>query len=98
MSRPVHASILMVALVVLAVPLLANAAPGLIETQDVDRSTRVYAMADDVDCSKLDDEDARERCREAKRKNGDDKIDDVDCSKLDNDDARRRCRKAKIKN
>ena len=54
----------------------------------------------DVDCSKLDDDDAREECRERKvdRKTDDVDIDDVDCSKLDNDDARRRCRKAKIKN
>ena len=55
-------------------------------------------MDDDVDCSKIDDEDARERCREAKRERDDDKIDDVDCRKIENDAARRRCREAKIKN
>jgi hypothetical protein len=51
-----------------------------------------------VDCSKLDDDDAREKCREKKvdRKTDDDV--NVNCSKLDNDNARRRCREAKIKN
>ena len=49
----------------------------------------------DVDCSKLDDEDAREECREKKV---DRKTDDanVDCSKLDDDDAREECRERKV--
>lgn len=98
MSRAIHSSMLMAAMIVLAAPLLANAAPGLVDIEGTRRSAEVYPMDDDVDCSKLDDEDARQRCREAKREHDDDKIDDVNCSKLENDAARRRCREAKIKN
>lgn len=96
MSRMFHASMLMVATIVLAAPLLASAAPRLVDDEGAGQSANVYPMADDVDCSKLDDEDARQKCREAKRKNDNEKV-DVNCSKLDNDDARRRCREAKIK-
>ena len=49
----------------------------------------------DVDCSKLDDEDARKECLERKV---DRKTDDanVDCSKLDDEDAREECRERKV--
>jgi hypothetical protein len=88
---------LFVAMIVLSAPLLANAAPGLVDNESAGQSANVYPMSDDVDCSKLDDENARQKCREAKRKNDDDKA-NVNCSKLENDAARRRCREAKIKN
>ena len=48
MTRSMRASILQGAMLLLAVPLLANA---------------------DVDCSKLDNDDARRRCRREKIKN-----------------------------
>lgn len=97
MSRTNLSSMLMVVMIALAAPSLARAAPGIVDHKTVGQSATDYAMDDDVDCSKLDDEDARQKCREAKRKHDDDKV-DVNCSKLDNDDARRRCREAKIKN
>ena len=64
------------------------------------------AMADKVDCSKLDDDDARKRCREARNERNDNDrkelddvdVDDADCSKFKDDDARRRCVRAKVKN
>jgi hypothetical protein len=96
MSRSMRALILQVAMLVLAAPVIVNTGPAPVGNADAGRSAKVYADAD-VDCSKLDDDDAREECRERKV---DRKTDDanVDCSKLDNDDARRRCREAKIKN
>src|SRR4029453_6695847 len=100
MYRSMRASILQVAMLLLAAPLLAHADPCPVVNGDAGRSANVYANADDVDCSKIDDDDAREKCRDKKvdRRSDDADIDDADGSKLDNDDARRRCRKAKIKN
>lgn len=98
MSTKIHSSMLMAAMIMLAVPLLAHAVPVLVDDEEAIRSAEIHPMDDDVDCSKIDDEDARERCREAKRERDDDKIDDVDCRKIENDAARRRCREAKIKN
>ena len=90
-----RALILQVVMLLLAAPVLANADPGPVGNAASVHA--VYADAGDVDCSKIDDDDAREKCREKKV---DRKTDDVnvDCSKIDNDDARRRCLKAKIKN
>jgi hypothetical protein len=96
MSRSMRALILQVVLL-LAAPVLANADPGPVGDVDAGRSANVFADANNVDCSKLDNDDAREKCREKKV---DRKTDDVNvnCSKLDDNDARRRCREAKIKN
>jgi hypothetical protein len=79
----------------LAAPVLANADPSPVGNAEAGRSANVYAKADDVDCSKLDDDDARQKCREKKV---DRKTDDanVDCSKLDDDDAREKCRDKKV--
>ena len=97
MFSSIRALILPVAMLLLAAPVLANADPSPVGNADAGRSANVYADADDIDCSKLDNDDARKKCREKKV---DRKTDDVnvDCSKFDNDDACRRCRKAKIKN
>jgi hypothetical protein len=96
MSRSMRASILQVVLLLLAMPVLTHADPGPVGDAGAGRSANVYAD-NDVDCSKIDDKDAREKCREKKV---DRKTDDanVDCSKIKDDDARRRCVKAKIKN
>ena len=55
------------------------------------------AMAKDnyknVNCSKLDNDNARKACREHKYGSSDGKA--VDCSKLDNDKLRHECRKEK---
>ena len=90
MSRSMRALILQVAMLLLAAPVLANADPRPVGNADAGRSANAYAKADDVDCSKLDDDDAREKCREKKV---DRKTDDanVDCSKINDDEARRRC-------
>ena len=95
MYRSMRALILQVAMLLLAAPLLANADPGPVGNAGAGRSANVYADADDVDCSKLDDDDARQKCRERKV---DRKTDDanVDCSKLDDDDAREKCREKKV--
>jgi len=97
MSRSMRASILQVVMFLLAAPVLVHADPGPVGDAGAGRSSNVYAGADDVDCSKLDDPDARQKCREKKV---DRKTDDanVDCSKIKDDDARRRCIKAKVKN
>jgi hypothetical protein len=88
-----RALILQVAMLLLAAPVLANADPNPVGNADAGRSANVYAS---VDCSKLDDDDAREKCREKKvdRKTDDDV--NVNCSKLDDDDARERCRERKV--
>jgi hypothetical protein len=84
-------------MLLLAAPALATEFPGQAKQDNGDQSANVYAKNDDdrdVDCGKLDNDDARKRCREAKNnRNEDDR--DVDCGKLDNDDARKRCREAK---
>jgi len=48
---------------------------------------------DNVNCSKLDNDNARKACREHKYGSSDGKA--VDCSKLDNDKLRRECRQEK---
>ncbi len=96
MYKPMRVLILQVAMLLLAAPVLAKAAPGRVANEDAGQAADVYAKADDVDCSKLDNENARKQCREAKLKHNDDKA-DVECSKLDNEDARKKCREAKVK-
>ena len=95
MSKPMRVLILQVAMLLLAAPVLAKAAPGRVANEDADRATNVYAKADDVDCSKLKDDDARKQCREAKLKNND--TADVECNKLKDDDARKQCCEAKLR-
>ena len=97
MSKPIRPLLMMVAVMLLAAPMLAKAAPGRVANEDAGRAANVYAKADDVDCSKLDNDAARKQCREAKLKHKNDKP-NVDCSKLKDDDARKKCREAKIKN
>lgn len=46
------------------------------------------ATADDKDCSDIDNDRARQECRQHNS-------DDVDCSKLNSDDARNECRERK---
>ena len=94
MSHSMRASILHVAMFLIAAPVLAHADPGPVGSA-AERSAHVYADADDVDCSKLDNDDARQKCRQKKV---DRKTDDasVDCSKLDDDDAREKCREKKV--
>jgi hypothetical protein len=96
MSKPMRVLILQVAMLLLAAPVLAKAAPGRVANEDAGQATNVYAKADDVDCSKLDNDNARKQCREAKLKNNNDTA-NVDCSKLDSDKARKQCREAKAK-
>ncbi|HXK24701.1 MAG TPA: hypothetical protein VMS55_18670 [Myxococcota bacterium] len=97
MSHSLRASILQIAMLLLAAPVLAHADPGPVGNAGAGRPANVYADAGDVDCSKLDNDDARQKCREEKldRKTGDA---NVDCSKIEDNDARRRCREAKVKN
>ncbi len=97
MSKPMRVLILQVAMLLLAAPVLAKAAPGRVANEDAGQATNVYAKADDVDCSKLDNDKARKQCREAKAKQNDNNV-NVDCSKLNDDDARKKCREAKVKN
>jgi hypothetical protein len=94
MSRSLRASILQVVLLLLTMPVLVHADPGRVGDAGAGRSAHVYAD-NDVDCSKLDDNDARQKCREKKL---DRKTDDanVDCSKLDDPDAREKCREKKV--
>jgi hypothetical protein len=47
-----------------------------------------FATAKDKDCSDIDNDRARQECREQNSK-------DVDCSKLGSDDARKECRERK---
>ena len=105
MSKPIRVSLLLVAVILLAAPALAKAAPGLVGNDEAAQSANVLVIADNVDCSKLNDDDAREKCREARHERNDDKydnkdrdVDDVECNKFKDDDARRRCVRAKIKN
>jgi hypothetical protein len=95
MSHSMRALILQVAMLLVAAPVLANADPSPVGNADAGRSANVYAKADDADCSKLDNDDARKKCLEKKvdRKTNDA---NVDCSKLDNDDAREKCREKKV--
>ena len=95
MSHSMRVSILQVVMLLLAAPVLAHAEPGPAGREDAERSAQLYAKADDVDCSKLDNDDARQKCRENKVER---KTDDasVDCSKLDDDDAREKCREKKV--
>jgi hypothetical protein len=95
MSRSMRASILQVAMLLIAAPVIAWADPGPVATTDPNRSPRVYADNDSVDCSKLDDDDAREKCREKKVERRTDDA-NVDCSKLDSDEAREKCREKKV--
>ena len=69
MFSSIRALILPVAMLLLAAPVLANADPSPVGNADAGRSANVYADADDIDCSKLDNDDARRRCRKAKIKN-----------------------------
>jgi hypothetical protein len=89
-----RASILQILMLLLAAPVIAHADSGPVGNADTVRSARVYAD-NDVDCSKLDDDDAREKCREKKVERRTDDA-NVDCSKLDDDDAREKCREKKV--
>ena len=95
MSRSIRASILQIVMLLLAAPVLTHADPGPVGNASAGRSANVYADNDDVDCSKLDNNDARQKCRPKKVER---KADDasVDCSKLDDDDAREKCREKKV--
>jgi hypothetical protein len=78
---------------VFATPVLADksTAPGQLKKQGKNDYSN-------VDCSKIKDDEARERCREEKydkKKNNDKDYSDVDCSKIKDDDARERCREEK---
>jgi hypothetical protein len=95
MSKPMRVLILQVAMLLLAAPVFAKAAPGRVANEDAGRAANVYAKADDVDCSKLDNDDARKQCRETKLKHNNDTA-DVECSKLKDDDARKKCREARL--
>ena len=64
MSISMRALILQVAVLLFAVPVLGNADPA-VGNADAERSAIVIAD-NDVDCSKIDDDDAREKCREKK--------------------------------
>ena len=64
MSISMRALILQVAVLLFALPVLANADPT-VGKADAERSAIVLAD-NDVDCSKIDDDDAREKCREKK--------------------------------
>ena len=96
MSRSMRALILQIAMLLLAAPLLANADPSPLGDAEERREDRRTDDAN-VDCSNLDDDDAREKCREQK---GDGRTDDanVDCSKINDNEARRRCRAMQIRN
>ena len=94
MSRSMRASLLQVVMLLLAMPVLTHADPGPVGDTGAGRAAMVYAD-NDVDCSKIDDKDARQKCLEKKV---DRKTDDanVDCSKLDDSDAREKCREKKV--
>lgn len=51
-----------------------------------------------VDCSKIDGEDARKKCREVKKDQKNDDSKKVDCSKVEGDDARKKCKEVKHNN
>ena len=97
MSRSMRASILQVAMLLIAAPVIAWADPGPIGNADPAQAPRVYADNDSVDCSKLDSDEAREKCREKKVDRRTDDV-NVDCSQIKDDSARRRCIRAKAKN
>lgn len=95
MYSAMRALILQVGMLLLAAPVLANADPGRVGNADAGRSANVYAGADDIECSKIEDDDAREKCREKKEDRKNDDV-NVDCSKIDDDDAREKCREKKV--
>ena len=107
MSRSMRALILQVAMLLLAAPVLAHADASPAGNAAEGRSANLYAKADDVDCSELDNEDARQKCRDKKvdrKTDGDRQVDrntddaNVDCSKLNDESARRRCRGVQRRN
>jgi hypothetical protein len=85
MTKLIRALILPLALI-LAAPAFANkdSAPGQNKKNN----------DTNVDCGKIEGDDARKKCREMKHNQ---KTDDskVDCSKIDGDDARKKCREVK---
>jgi hypothetical protein len=88
-------ALIVLLVMVFATPVLADksTAPGQLKKQ----GNNDYG---NVDCSKIKDDDARERCREEKydkkkNKDSDKDYSDVDCSRIKDDDARERCREEK---